>query len=90
MVTWHNFSVNVVLWIGCSMFLTSYCSLLREQIFFLVVLSSIKDARNLYRFVEACFLDFVHAFLHYLSRQNLYCEIGSYCLDEPKFLGSRM
>ena len=59
MVRWHNFSVNVVLWIGCSMFSTSY-SLLHEEIFFLVVISSIKDAKNLYRFVEACFLDFVH------------------------------
>ena len=86
MVTWHNFSVNVVLWIGCSMFLTSYSLLHEENFFFLVVISSIKDTKNLYRFVEACFLDFVHAFLHCLSRQNLYCETGTYCLDESKFL----
>ena len=54
---WHNFSVNVVLWIGCSMFLTSY-SLLHEENFFFLVISSIKDAKNLYRFVEACFACF--------------------------------
>ena len=82
MVTWHNFSVNVVLWIGCSMFLTSY-SLLHEDNFFFFSYLFYQGRKKL---VEACFLDFVHAFLHCLSRQNLYCATGTYCLDESKFL----
>ena len=39
---------------------------------------SIKDAKNLQRISEACFVNFMNAFLHYLSRQKLHCEIGSY------------
>ena len=28
---------------------------------------SIKDGKKLYRFLKACFLDFMHAFFHYLG-----------------------
>ena len=37
-----------------------------------------RTQKNLQRFLEACFLDFIHSFLYCLSRQNLHCKSGSY------------
>ena len=32
------------------------------------IVSSIKDAKNVWGFLEVCFLDLMHAFLHCLSK----------------------
>ena len=40
--------------------------------------SSIKDAKNVWEVFRGMTSQFMHAFLHCLSRQNLHCEIGSY------------
>ena len=71
MVTWHNFSVNVVLWIGCSMFLTSYSLLHEENFFFFSCYLFYQGHKKLVQICRGMFSRFCACFSSLLVKTEL-------------------